>query len=163
MVLHAYNPNTGKANPENCRFEASLGYIERPCPKQTNKSRGIPGALEVPPPLSCTVSADLSSLAGRARGRLTGRGLSLSLSLSHCLLADSSPGCSSPSHLPLFYTEPLSTETAVPTPSGTLSGVQWFFFLKGYKVVPWVAMMGASEAKHIDSHGTSAASYSGPG
>lgn len=97
MVLHAYSPNTGKANPENCRFETSLGYVERPCPKQTNKQvKRHPWGTRVPSPPSCTVSADLSSLAGRARGRLTGRGLSLSLNLPRCLLTDSSTGCPLP-------------------------------------------------------------------
>jgi hypothetical protein len=37
VVLHAFNPRTGKAEAgRSLEFEASLGYTEKPCPEKPN-------------------------------------------------------------------------------------------------------------------------------
>jgi hypothetical protein len=37
MVAHFCNPSTQEAKAEECQFEPSLGYIERPCLKNKTK------------------------------------------------------------------------------------------------------------------------------
>jgi hypothetical protein len=56
MVVHAYNPSTHEAEEECHEFEASLGYIVRPCLK--GKKKKNPSRL-----YNCTSSSCLSNMA----------------------------------------------------------------------------------------------------